>query len=617
MLAQSFYVNDPTFDTPGIYVTGINLFFGKLPADDNIGVTVSINEMENGIPTGSTLPFAKCRYTNSLLKSLYGVTTNNPTGTLSAGSTAAQFTFGIPVFLRTQKEYALIVNVDGDHPDVELWCSELNGTDVVNGDKISTNPSVGVLFTSSNGRTWTPYQTEDLKFSIAGANFPSLTGNIIMTNANTEYVQREIVNQTKPFLRGEKIYVSNGIISSSNVYTGKTSTTITLYPANTQYSNATNKMIYLSSNGQSQTDIRSIVSVINNAGNTQITLDRAPTFNDSNATIGFLYSNGALYADECYVNGSRDLILHRSTANSTMNFRELYVSKNTQPLLIGSISGTAANLYSLGAVPYDEIVPQLAYIEPPKTELNISFKGAALGSNTLDSSYTTIMFDKNTKFLDKTRLVRSRSDELYFNSGEKSLQVKIDFSSTSKYLSPALNDIKKSVLLLHNKVSRANTQLLINEMSPAGGKMGNKYISKPVQLTTQAEDLVVYLSAYRPANTEVYVFCKLLHEEDSETIDNKYWTLMEEVSPKPYSSKVDLTDIKELQYTIPSGNSSTITATAFKNANNSDIIRYYDDNGDGSYFDGYNTFSVKIVLESDQSHIVPRVGDMRAIAVQI
>jgi hypothetical protein len=154
-------------------------------------------------------------------------------------------------------------------------------------------------------------------------------------------------------------------------------------------------------------------------------------------------------------------------------------------------------------------------------------------------------------------------------------------------------------------------------MSPAGGKMGNKYISKPVQLTTQAEDLVVYLSAYRPANTEVYVFCKLLHEEDSETIDNKYWTLMEEVSPKPYSSKVDLTDIKELQYTIPSGNSSTITATAFKNANNSDIIRYYDDNGDGSYFDGYNTFSVKIVLESDQSHIVPRVGDMRAIAVQI
>jgi hypothetical protein len=616
MLAQSFYVTDPTFDTPGVYATGINLFFAKLPTDNNIGITVSINEMENGTPTGSTLPFAKCRYTTELLKSIY-LTGANGTRYLDAGNTAAQFTFGIPVFLRTQKEYALVINVDGDHPDVEMWCSELNGTDIVSNSKIATNPSIGVLFTSSNGRTWTPYQTEDLKFTISGSNFPSLTGNIIMTNANTEYVQREVVAQTRPYLRGEKIYVSNGVIGSSNVYTGKTSTVITLYPANTQYSNAVNKMIYLSSNGQSQTDIRSVVSVINNAGNTQITLNRAPTFNDSNATLGFLYSNGALYADECYVNGSRDLILHRSTANSTMNFRELMISKNNQSLLIGAISGTAANLYSLGAIPYDEIVPQLAYVEPPKTSLNISFKGAALGSNTIDSAYTTLMFDKNTKFLDKTRLVRSLSDELYFDSGTKSLQVKIDFSSNSSYLSPALNDIKKSVLLLHNKISHANTQLLTNEMSPAGGKMGNKYISKSVLLTTEAEDLVVYLTAYRPANTEVYVFCKLLHEEDGESIDNKYWTLMEEVTPKPYSSKVDLSDLKELQYVIPSGDDATITATAFKNANNSNIVRYYDDNGDGSYFDGYSTFAIKIILESDQSHIVPRVGDMRAIAVQV
>jgi hypothetical protein len=154
-------------------------------------------------------------------------------------------------------------------------------------------------------------------------------------------------------------------------------------------------------------------------------------------------------------------------------------------------------------------------------------------------------------------------------------------------------------------------------MSPAGGKMGNKYVSKTVLLTTEAEDLVVYLTAYRPANTEVYVFCKLLHQEDGETIDNKYWTLMEEVTPKPYSSKVDLSDMKELQYVIPSGDDATITATAFKNANNSNIVRYYDDNGDGSYFDGYSTFAIKIILESDQSHIVPRVGDMRAIAVQV
>ena len=90
---------------------------------------------------------------------------------------------------------------------------------------------------------------------------------------------------------------------------------------------------------------------------------------------------------------------------------------------------------------------------------------------------------------------------------------------------------------------------------------------------------------------------------------------MEEVTPKPYSSKVDLSDNKELQYVISSGTDATLTPTAFLNANNSSIVRYY--NEDGSYFDGYNTFALKIILTSDQSYIVPRVGDMRAIAVQV
>ena len=616
MIAQTFYVTDPTYDTPGIFVTFIQLFFGKIPDDDNIGITLAIHEVENGIPTQSIVPFAKCRYLTSTLRTI--IPGYDTQAKLNSSIDGVAFLFGVPPFLKTQKEYAMVISADGDHPDFELWTSELSKTDVGGKGLISTNPSTGVLLTSSNGRTWTPYQNEDLKFRMVRTTFPTLVGDLTFTNANTEFLQREVLTNSKPFLRGEKVFVSNGVIGSSNVLTSKTSPWITITPANSAYLTAVNKMIYLSSNGQSQTDIRQILNVYSgelNNNTTTLNLSAAPTFNDNNATIGFLYTNGALYGEETYINGTRDLILKRSTANSTMNFRELYVSKNTNPLLIGEISGTAANLYSLGVYVYDEIVPQFARAEPPKTNLTLSFKGTSLASNTLDPSFINVEFDKNQKLVDKSRVVRSRSDELYFNSGTKSLQIKAEFTSNTDYLTPTLNDIKRSALLIHNKVSRANSQLIINEASPSGGKMGNKYISKSVLLTQEAEDLVVYLTAYRPANTEIYVFCKLLNREDSESLDNKYWSLMEEVTPKPYSSKVDLSDNKELQYIISSGTDATLTPTAFLNANNSSIVRYY--NEDGSYFDGYNTFALKIILTSDQSYIVPRVGDMRAIAVQI
>lgn len=610
MLAQTFYVPSPSSDVSGVYITDVLLYFSKLPTDDNIGITIRINEVENGIPTAETIPFAVCRYLRSLIKQSYLTQAS-----LDSSSVPIAFTFGIPIFIKTQKEYAIVISADGDHPDYQLWVSELNKPDVSSRVNIAKNSSIGVLLTSSNGRTWTAYQNEDLKFVMYRSNFAYNTGYVTFTNANTEFLQRQIINTPRPFLRGEKLYVSNGVIGSSNVLTGTTSSTVTITPANSAYLTAVDKMIYLSSNGQSQTDIRQILGVAHGAANTTLNLSAAPSFSDNNATIGFLYSNGGLYGTEVYSNGPRDLILHNSTANSTVNFRELYIAKNTHPLLIGAISGTAANLLSLGIMPYDEIVPQFSRAEPPNTELDVSFKGTTFSSNTQDTTYIPMMFDNNKKLIDTTRVVRSFSDELYFSGGTKSLEIKVGLNSESSYLTPTLNNIKRSAALLHNKVSTANTQLIANETYPSGGRMGNKYISKPVLLTLEAEDLVVYLTAYRPDVTEIFVYCKLLNREDQQSINNKYWTLMEEVSPKPYSSKAELDDTRELQYVLSSANSSIVTPTAFLNTDNSSIARYYTE--DGSYFDGYNTFAIKIVLTSTTSYIVPRVADMRAIAVQI
>jgi hypothetical protein len=67
-----------------------------------------------------------------------------------------------------------------------------------------------------------------------------------------------------------------------------------------------------------------------------------------------------------------------------------------------------------------------------------------------------------------------------------------------------------------------------------------------------SEDLVVYLTAYKPANTYLHVYGKFLSSTDPETFDSKDWTYLPQVTDATlYSDPVDLNDLKEYQYTIP------------------------------------------------------------------
>ena len=42
-----------------------------------------------------------------------------------------------------------------------------------------------------------------------------------------------------------------------------------------------------------------------------------------------------------------------------------------------------------------------------------------------------------------------------------------------------------------------------------------------------AEDLLVFLTAYRPANTDIKVFARIHNSDDPEAFDDKDWTMLE------------------------------------------------------------------------------------------
>ena len=67
----------------------------------------------------------------------------------------------------------------------KVWISGLGETDVSGTNRIiSTQPHLGSFFKSQNNTTWSPVQSEDLKFTMRRCNFTSGSGTVTLQNDN-------------------------------------------------------------------------------------------------------------------------------------------------------------------------------------------------------------------------------------------------------------------------------------------------------------------------------------------------------------------------------------------------------------------------------------------------
>lgn len=104
--------------------------------------------------------------------------------------------FNFPVFLFNDREYAFVILTDdADHA---LATAQVGDFDAAKQEFVAAQPySVGVMLTSSNARTWTPHQDEDLTFRIVAAAFSPVEktvnlGTFALTNCS-DIVVRGVV----------------------------------------------------------------------------------------------------------------------------------------------------------------------------------------------------------------------------------------------------------------------------------------------------------------------------------------------------------------------------------------------------------------------------------------
>ena len=270
-----------------------------------------------------------------------------------------------------------------------------------------------------------------------------------------------------------------------------------------------------------------------------------------------------------------------------------------------------------------------------------------------------------------------------------------DITTTNTQEIAIFNANTTSVINSPTVTANVITVARFNEALGNGSRTPSRYISKTVVLADgqDAEDLAVFLTAYRPQGTDIKIYSKLLNGADSDPFDDKSWTPMIESSEGLLtSSLVDKEDYVELKYEMPSSTvvhvsnisinttsdvvtftnakttdsfvpgmfayfsddsqqtfavrrvisiqnntsmtvSSNLTFTsanasigyidgsltqcnAFRYIGNDGIVRYVCNSSD-SVYDSFKSFAIKIVLTSNTTQIVPKVADMRALALQI
>lgn len=587
-----------------IQVTKLDLFFKQ--KDDLLGVAVEIRETnDDGTPAQSILPFSKVH----LQSSQVNVSDN--------ASVPTTFTFDAPVTLRVDRDYAITMIPDQNSPNYRVWTAKTGIPDVTNPSLISNASwGQGTMFYSTSGRAFTAVQDEDVKFNLYRADYSTLSGTMVVNNGDYEFLK--LTGSTGVFKGGEDIAqltntyintvltanISSATIESSTDLTSSISTgdSLLLIYANNALAVTGN----VSTSGTSLTNgtavtncnftanfangdfiriantVRQVVSVSNN---TTITLDSALP---SNATDTVHYAIDPVY-DVLKVKAASptSIVVNKFPTLSTNSTIVAGVQKvvtgivsssvpSTNTLIIANSSATSdsfkfrqANSTYLGYIVGDnsQAFARVANIENVNTSFFTTYfntlltKGTAINlsatltksSGTTDTDNYPISSTNSIRF-NEDAIVKSKSNEISGSTINKSFKGVLTFSSQFTDASPVF-DLASSVLF--------NSYIINNDSSKENTRYGNaacKYITKTLTLAEglDAEDIRVYIDAYKPLGTEVEVYAKIMDGNDPSLFMDKDWSKLEQISNiSVYSSSLDQEEIREYEYTFRSTPTST------------------------------------------------------------
>ena len=492
-LAQTFRIEN----REGAFIPEIDLYFRT--KSNTAGVTVEIRDTVNGFPG------------NKLLVKKYLKASEISISTESSGTVTfvpTTFTFRNMPYLKPGVEYCMVVKPEGNSPDYNAWVSELGELQVGTSNRVLLSDThTGVLFSSSNDRTWNAHQAEDLMFNMKRAAFNiNLTGTAKLENTNVDWLTLESFTAGSPqvgtTLHGFDVTLSNGGSGQ-----------------------AVNDIITLTGAGGGTGAKVKVTAISGSNVATAVTLVDPGT--------GFTSNPGTVAQSATTGSGSSlqvALVLNRGI------IEEFKSSYNVGKILIQN-GGFAANdvvgngttimdVVSVNNKKYNEVKTNVSFLDFPETDVTFEYAPTpSSGVSAVGSTYIPLIVGER-KPTTVEMAVYSKSSETASLSSGKSFNAKSTFTSTNNYVSPMIDLSRCSFVGAYNEINNDSTGETYNT-----GNALSRFITKTVVLAAgqESEDLRVYLAQRMQFPSTIEVYYRVLAKEDDAKFTELDWVQMEQL----------------------------------------------------------------------------------------
>jgi len=548
-VAQTFIVDKANYPN-GVFLNSIKVFFASKPTADNSPITLSIVGTLNGYPNGETLDHS------IVTKSPIEVNVSQLPQYLDS-TTSTTFEFNAPVYIQPGVLYAMILKTNSK--DYTVWTA-LNGDTALASStknlptdptpsaitKIGSAPYVGALFKSQNSQTWTADQNQSMMFVLDRCVFDTTATPVISYVVPKKLPQRTLVDQSiQYFLDANNVSSSIDSISETDILVDAFNLTTTDFtPTATGVAYTYNATLQ---NG-------------NAAGTTSIIPGKfgTPTQND-------IYLN----------DGKGERVLQANTDNSFTLNAQLSSNDNAVSPII-SDAGLSAYV----------IQWNINNCELSNNLITVSDGGASYGSSNTVVTFSAPTGKNGTQAYGEANVVNGVVKSVYITT------------PGSGYVETPTVTITTSA-----GAGAGATATVAGETSKNGGNASSRYVSKKVVLDQgfDSGDLNVFLSAYRPVNTDIHVYYKILNRNDTQKFEDGQWQLMTKTNScdsKYSKSRGDL-----IEYTFAPGTSGV----------DQGYVSYTSTNG--QTYNSFSQFAIKIVYTTSDKTFVPFASDMRCIAL--
>tara|TARA_B100000401_G_scaffold428507_1_gene361184 strand:- start:134 stop:1375 length:1242 start_codon:yes stop_codon:yes gene_type:complete len=257
------------------------------------------------------------------------------------------------------------------------------------------------------------------------------------------------------------------------------------------------------------------------------------------------------------------------------------------------ISGGGSNMVASQNIPWDVITPQIQSQVEPGTSLIARLQGTsgtscgpfpsgftAETSFVKDSAWQDVTIGEENYF-PATKIVANQTNEINRMNSVKSLTMELNLDTEVSHLSPVIDLTRCDVITTSN---------VINNIEPAAGvgtECAGNYITKVAKLEKSATGLKVMLSANTWTESKIVVMYKLIPVGYVDALDDL---------PFQFFNTTGIPDSGQL---VPQNDLVTFTDYEY-------TINDVDE------FDG---FQIKISLLNHNQPYIPRVKDLRGIAL--